>query len=64
MTAKQLTLSVAPSSPSEVMVDMIGGGAQHFSVDFTMSGSVFDWSGLALDGILTAGDVIRFGYVS
>lgn len=64
ITAKQLTLGFTPSSPSEVMLDLIGGGAQFYGDDYTVSGSVLSWSSLSLDGLLTAGDKIRISYVN
>lgn len=63
-TAKNLTLSFTPSTPSYVIVDVIGGSAQEFATDFTVSGSVLSWSGLALDGVLTTGDKLRICYVT
>jgi hypothetical protein len=63
-TAKQLTLIATPASAAKVMVDAIGGGAQEYSVDYTVSGAVLDWSGYGLDGILVAGDKLRIHYWS
>ena len=62
-TAKQITLVNTPASPSDVMVDVIYGSAQEYSVDFTISGAVLDWNGLGLDGTLSAGDKLRVAYV-
>jgi hypothetical protein len=63
ITAKQLTLTSTPSQPTKLMVDIPSlGGAKKYSVDFTVSGAVVDWTGLALDGVLTAGMEIRFSY--
>lgn len=64
ITAKQLTLSATPMSASKVMVDLIGGSAQEYSVDYTVSGSTLDWNGLGLDGLLSAGDKLRINYLS
>lgn len=63
-TAKQITLSPTPATPSQVAVDIKGGGPQVMGDDFDISGSTFDWSGYALDGILTTGDKIRFIYTT
>lgn len=63
-TAKQLTLANLPSSPSEIFLDVIGGGAQVYGSDFSVSASTVSWSGLALDGVLLAGDKLRIGYVN
>lgn len=63
-TAKSLTLSFTPATSSYTMLDIIGGGAQFFGTDFTVSGSTLSWSGLGLDGLLTAGDRLRISYVT
>lgn len=62
ITAKQLTLSGTPASPTNVLLDIIGGTAQEYSVDFTVSGTTLSWNGLGLDGLLTAGDKLRIHY--
>lgn len=63
-TAKQFTLSATPLSGAKVLVDIIGGVSQQYSADFIISGNIFDWSGLGLDGLLTTGDVVRLHYAS
>lgn len=62
--AKQITLSPTPATPSQVAVDVKGGGPQVMGDDFDITGAVFDWNGFALDGILDAGDKIRFIYTT
>lgn len=62
--AKQLTLAATPSSPTKVMVDAIGGGAQRLSVDFNIASNVLTWNGYALDGVLASGDCLRIHYWS
>ena len=59
-SAKQLTLAATPTN--FVGMDIISGCAQQLSVDFSVTTNVLSWSGLALDGILTAGDVLRIEY--
>ena len=63
-TAKALTLAFTPSTASYVMVDVIGGSAQVFGSDYSVSGSSLSWSGLGLDGVLSAGDKLRINYVT
>ena len=60
--AKQLTLSLTPFVAGEVAFDISGGTSQFYGDDFTVSGAVVDWTGLALDGVLVAGDKVRFIY--
>lgn len=62
-TAKSLTLAQAPASGTEVMLDVIGGGAQFYGDDFTVTVTTLSWSGLGLDGVLGSGDKVRIGYV-
>jgi len=63
--AKSLTLPATPISASKVKVDVMGGlGAVEYAVDFTVSGATFSWTGLGLDGLLSAGDKLRIVYLS
>lgn len=62
-TAKQVTLTYSPLTPAHTLLDVIGGGPQYFSVDFTVSGAVLSWNGLGLDGILASGDQLRIVYL-
>lgn len=62
--AESLTLSATPASASLVMVDLIGGSAGHYGVDFTVSGTTLSWVGLGYSGLLSAGDVMRINYLS
>lgn len=64
ITAKQLTLPSTPYVASEVALDITGGTAQAYGTDFTVSGAVVNWNGLGMDGIVIAGNVIRFLYFS
>jgi hypothetical protein len=63
-TAESLTLAATPLSASMVKVDAIGGGAQEYAVDFTVSGTTLSWAGLGLSGVLSAGDKLRIDYLS
>lgn len=65
-TAKNLTLIATPLSAANVMVDMIQGSSQEYSVDFTVTGTTLSWSGLGLDLVvgLVAGDKLRIQYLS
>jgi len=61
--AESLTLSATPASASLVMVDVIGGTAQEYAVDYTVSGTTLSWAGLGLTG-LALGDKLRVNYLS
>jgi hypothetical protein len=62
ISSDSFTLAVAPSVATNVIVDVINGTPQHYGVDFNVSGSTVNWSGLGLDGVLSAGDVLRLQY--
>lgn len=62
--AESLTLLTTPLSASKVKVDIVGGGAQQYAVDFTVSGAVLSWVGLGLSGVLSTGDTLRIDYLS
>lgn len=63
-TAKNVTLGSSPASPTKVLLDIIGGTPQEYSVDFSVSGSTLTWSGLGLDGFLAAGDKLRVVFIT
>lgn len=64
VAAKQLTLSATPAEATKVIVDIIGGTSQHYSIDYTVSSNDLIWNGLGMDGILSSGDVLRIFYFS
>jgi hypothetical protein len=62
ITNGYVTLSTAPITAANTILTVIGGPMQDYSIDYTVSGTQLSWSGLGLDGILTAGDklVVQF----
>jgi hypothetical protein len=62
IAAKQILLSPAPSSPGDVILEIIGGTTQVNGVDFDVTGNVLSWAGLGLDGILDDTDTIIVRY--
>jgi hypothetical protein len=58
--AKHITLAFTPST--FVSMDVISGGPQQIITDFSVSGNTLSWNGLALDGILATGDILRIEY--
>ena len=62
ITAKQLTLAQTPLVANHVIVDVIGGTAQEYSVDFVVSSDILDWDGYGLEGTLIAGSKLRIKY--
>lgn len=63
-TNENVTLSNTPADNNKVILDLIGGSAQEFGVDYTVSGTTLSWNGLALSGILVEGDKLRIIYDS
>jgi len=63
ITAKQFNMSNTPITPTDILVDIVGGpSAQVYGTDFTITGLVFNFNGLGLDGLLAAGDKLRLAY--
>lgn len=62
VTNKQITLSLVPSDPTKVLLDLVNGSTQVYSTDFVVVTNVLDWTGLGLDGTITAGDILRIVY--
>jgi len=61
-TAKQFSMSETPSDNDQVLVDMLNGSTQQNAVDYNITGAIFDWNGLGLDGVINIGDIIRLAY--
>jgi len=65
IAAKSLTLIATPATASKVFVDVIGGSAQIYGVDYTVSGATLDWNGLGMEFLpLIAGNFLRIWYQS
>lgn len=59
---KYTVLSHTPYAVTEVALDIIGGCAQIYDTDYTVSGTQMSWDGLNLDGIIEANDKVRAFY--
>lgn len=57
-TAKALTLTSTPKNVTNTILIPQGGTAQNYGIDFVVVGASLSWSGLGLDSLLTAGDVV------
>jgi len=55
---KYITISVAPTTPNKTQLEIAQAPQQAYGIDFTVAGTQVTWSGLALDGILAAGDIL------
>lgn len=56
LTAKQVTLAFAPTTPSVTILTPLGGVQQQYGVDFTITGTTLSWNGLGLDGYFVLND--------
>lgn len=64
ITNKNFTFGPAPLVPAKVVVDVLQLGAKQITVDFTITGTTFAWTGLGLDGIMLSGMTVRLVYFS
>jgi hypothetical protein len=62
IAAKQVTLTSTPATPTKTQLDVKGYPSQYYTDDYVVTGNILDWTGLALDGLLIAGDKIRVVY--
>ena len=63
ITNKYAVLAHTPYDATETVLDIIGGGPQLYTTDFTVIDSThLNWSGLGIDGVIAAADVIRVSY--
>lgn len=60
LAAKEFTLPLA--SYGYFDADMVDGAILQESVDYAVILNKFNWNGLGLDGIIAAGDIIKFRY--
>ncbi|MBI1936648.1 MAG: hypothetical protein HYS25_00845 [Ignavibacteriales bacterium] len=64
ITDKKVTMTYTPVNASYVKLDVVGGCAQDNGADFSVNTATKEvsWSGLGLDVLLEAGDVLRISY--
>lgn len=60
--SESLVLSNTPNVANKVILDIIGGGAQAYGSDYTVSTSTLSWASLGLSGLLASGDKLRIQY--
>ena len=58
-----VTLIDAPGEAASTSLNVHEGPTQFYGIDFTISGQQLSWTGLGLDGILSAGDKISVEYI-
>lgn len=67
ITNKYIDLAHAPQNGTFTLVDVIGGGAQIYTVDFTViaggsGNNRLNWNGLGMDTVLISGSILRVVY--
>lgn len=62
ITTKRVTLTNAPLLAYNTTIQPRGGCTQFKGEDFIVDGADISWSGLGLDGLLEAGDIINVDY--
>jgi len=62
-TTKALTLSGVPLVDSKVIMDLVEGPPLKLGVDYSSTGGIISWTGLALDGKLVTGEQLRITYL-
>jgi len=62
ITAGKIELLAIPTSPTVVVLNVIGGGPQYYPEDYEILGTYLSWNGKSLDGRLAAGDQLRIIY--
>ena len=55
---KYVLLSDIPSTPSDTILNVVGGIVQDYGNDYEVSMNVLTWDGLGLESILSVGDKI------
>jgi hypothetical protein len=58
VTAGSIGLVITPVNPTLTRLT-VGGIRHEYGTDFIVSGSTLSWSGLGLDGIVEAGDILQ-----
>ncbi len=60
---KFITLPATPTQPTNTLLTVIGGPAQDYGVDYTVTTNQLGWNGLTLDGVLVTGDKLQVLYI-
>jgi hypothetical protein len=63
ITNKFITLPATPTQPTNTLMTVIGGPAQDYGTDYTVTTNQLGWNGLTLDGVLVAGDKLQVLYI-
>jgi len=61
-SSKQMILASTPLTANFTVLEIAQAPSQFYGDDFIVSSNILSWSGLALDGILGAGDRLTIVY--
>ena len=53
-----MTLTAEPVNPDLTVLNVIGGPAQEYGVDYEVIADALSWNGLYLESVLTEGDTL------
>lgn len=63
VAAKAVTLTDTPATAAYTLLQLVGGGVQQYTTDFTVSGTTLSWNGLGMDALpMAVGDVLVVMY--
>lgn len=63
ITAGYITLASSPATAGDTVLMVQNAPSQFYGTDFSVTGNQLSWSGLALDGVLEAGDNLTVMYI-
>ena len=61
--SKSVILAKAPTSPAKVVMSIVSGTSQINGPDFSVTGTLLSWNGLALETVLEENDTFVVQYV-
>lgn len=55
---KYVTLTGIPTTPSDTILNIVGGVIQEYTADYTVIGNQLSWNALGLEALLASGDIL------
>lgn len=57
--SKTIELAGTPTKPNRTLLDVIGGSAQRYAEDFSVTENILSWEGTTLESLLQENDELR-----